>query len=142
MIVYTDGGCRGNGNSGQGGIGVVIYAEHGNKIIEIAEFIGEVTNNVAEYKALIRACEFLHGAFKPAELSVTFHTDSKLMAEQVAGRWKVKDSRIKELHADVRRLLEGFRAWGLIWIPREDNTEADALANLAMDRELALLLEK
>lgn len=138
MIIYTDGGCR--GNPGPAGIGVVIKNDKGETTIEIAEFIGTATNNVAEYKALIRALEWCHNTENLGNIQV--YSDSRLLVDQVCGRWKIKDSRMKDLHGRVHALLEGFMAWGITQIPREQNKEADALANLAMDRELAMLLEK
>jgi ribonuclease HI len=128
LIVSCDGASR--GNPGPAGIGAQITDEDGNVLAEIAEWIGETTNNVAEYTAV------LEGLRKASELGarrVHLRSDSKLLIEQLAGRYRVKASHLRPLHAEVTALLSGFEHVRLQHVPRERNTEADRLANLGVD---------
>jgi ribonuclease HI len=97
---------------------------------ERAERIGEATNNVAEYRALLAGIELAaaHGA---TELELV--GDSELVVRQVEGRYKVKDATLRELHAEVKRALTGFDAWTIRHVRREHNAEADRLVNAALD---------
>lgn len=131
LIVEADGGSRGNpGPSGSGA--VVIDAETGLVITEISTFGGIATNNVAEYKAVLAG---LNEAFKHnPRASVTVRMDSKLVVEQMSGNWKIKHPDMQVLGIEVQKLISGKDVtW--VWIPREQNTLADALANEAMDSE-------
>ncbi len=125
--VYTDGASR--GNPGESGIGVLIVREDFTKE-EIKEYIGKGTNNEAEYKALIRALRYLldHGI-----RAVRVHTDSKLVANQINGLWKVKDSKLKILHEEVKNLIPNLEEFKIGYVPRNRNVEADRLANEAID---------
>jgi ribonuclease HI len=128
LIVSCDGAAR--GNPGPAGIGVQITDEGGNVLAEIAEWIGETTNNVAEYSAA------LEGLRKAADLGarrVHLRSDSKLLIEQLAGRYKVKASHLRPLHAEVLGIMSGFERVRLQHVPREQNREADRLANLGVD---------
>ncbi|MXW22475.1 MAG: ribonuclease HI family protein [Candidatus Dadabacteria bacterium] len=126
--VYVDGASR--GNPGESGIGVlVIRPDSGKK--EIREYIGKGTNNEAEYKALIKALGYLAAEGGPA---AKIHTDSQLVASQMNGLWKVKDSRLKLLYSEAKRLASRLPALEIEYIPRENNTDADRLANEAIDR--------
>ena len=129
LIVEADGGSR--GNPGQAGSGtVIIDAETGEILFEIARFIGIATNNVAEYTALLAAFETIH-EFAPAA-QVLVRMDSRLVIEQMAGTWKIKHPDMQMLAQQVQRLVVGKDVrWQ--WIPREENKRADALANKAMD---------
>ena len=131
LIVEADGGSRGNpGSAGSGS--VVIDAESGEVLFEVARYIGIATNNVAEYVALIAGLEqaFLHDA----EAEILVRMDSKLVIEQMAGRWKIKHPDMQQLAIRAQSLVRGKSvAWQ--WIPRELNSKADALANRAMDQE-------
>ncbi len=116
FIIFTDGGAR--GNPGPAGIGVVIVDDAGNIIAQHKKYIGEATNNVAEYKALILALE------KVEELGgqqVTVRMDSELIVRQMQGRYKIKDSRLKILAADVLKLIKNFQKVEFHHIPREQN---------------------
>lgn len=129
LIIEADGGSRGNpGISGAGA--VVIDQASGSILREISEPVGIATNNVAEYTALVLALE---AAFEidPAA-SILVRMDSKLVVEQMSGRWKIKHPDMVALGARVQKLIAG-KDVEFAWIPREQNGLADALANKAMD---------
>jgi probable phosphoglycerate mutase len=135
LIVEADGGSRGNpGPSGSGA--VVIDAETGLVVTEISTFGGIATNNVAEYKAVLAG---LVEAFKHnPSASVTVRMDSKLVVEQMSGNWKIKHPDMQVLGIEVQKLISGKDVtW--VWIPREQNSLADALANEAMDSEASVV---
>lgn len=129
FIVEADGGSRGNpGVAGSGA--VVLDASSGAVLIEIARFIGVATNNVAEYVALVAGLEAAFDRDENAEILVRM--DSKLVIEQMSGRWKIKHPDMIQLGKQVQDLVRGKDVtWQ--WIPREQNFRADALANKAMD---------
>jgi len=129
LIIFTDGGAR--GNPGPGGIGVVIYDENRKKIAEISQHIGHSTNNQAEYKAVIAAMK------KAKELGgqeLEFYLDSELIVKQLKREYKVKNGELAPLFLQIYNLEIGFKKVSFRHIPRERNKEADALANMAMDR--------
>lgn len=129
LIIEADGGSRGNpGPAGSGA--VVINADTGEVILEIARFIGVATNNVAEYLALKAGLE---GALviNPAA-RILVRMDSKLVIEQMSGTWKIKHPDMIQLAAEVQKIARGHEI-KFMWIPREENSRADALANKAMD---------
>ena len=131
LIIEADGGSRGNpGLAGSGAC--VIDADTGEVILEISKFIGIATNNVAEYHALLAGLE---GAIDlNPEARVLVRMDSKLVIEQMAGRWKIKHPDMQQLGAQVQKLVASRQVrWQ--WIPREENSRADALANKAMDEQ-------
>ena len=133
LIIEADGGSRGNpGLSGAGA--VVIDAASGNILREISEAAGIATNNVAEYSAVIFALEAAFEIDPAAEIVVRM--DSKLVVEQMSGRWKIKHPDMLSLGARVQELISGKNV-EFVWIPREQNVLADALANKAMDGEPA-----
>jgi ribonuclease HI len=92
--------------------------------------LGRGTNNEAEYRALIAALE---EAAKLGACEVEARADSQLMVRQVEGRYRVKAANLKPLYAKVRALLSGFERWRVVHVPREENVEADRLANMALD---------
>lgn len=128
LTVNVDGGAR--GNPGPAAIGVVLRDDGGEVLEEVGEKIGEATNNVAEYKALLRGIELAaaHGA---ADLELI--GDSELVVRQVEGRYKVKNAGIKPLHEEVKRALGGFGSWSIRHVPRAENADADRLVNQALD---------
>ena len=133
VIVSCDGASR--GNPGPAGIGVQITdPSDGSVLAEIAEGIGETTNNVAEYTAAI---EGLKKAKQLGAGEVLLRSDSKLLIEQLAGRWRVKHPNIKPLHAQVRALTGEFDDVQYEHVRRERNTEPDRLANEGVDAWLA-----
>jgi broad specificity phosphatase PhoE/ribonuclease HI len=131
VIVEADGGSR--GNPGPAGFGaVVLDPDTGEVLAERAEGIGVATNNVAEYRGLIA------GLTAAAELGadeVDARMDSKLVVEQLSGRWKIKHAALQPLAAEAQRLARGFARVRYEWIPRERNKRADRLANEAMDAQ-------
>ncbi|MHC0432208.1 bifunctional RNase H/acid phosphatase [Streptomyces sp. O3] len=129
FIVEADGGSRGNpGPAGYGA--VVIDPVTGEALAEAAEYIGVATNNVAEYKGLVAGLKAAKALDPEAEISVRM--DSKLVVEQMSGRWKIKHPDMKPLAAEAARVFPAGRVT-YQWIPREKNKHADRLANEAMD---------
>jgi ribonuclease HI len=129
LLVEADGGSR--GNPGQAGSGsVVIDPATCEVLAEVGRYLGVVSNNVAEYTALIEGVRRALAIDPDAELHVRM--DSKLVVEQMSGRWKIKHPDMAELAAVARQLLTGTPV-SFEWIPRERNTRADAAANKAMD---------
>jgi len=128
ITVKVDGGAR--GNPGPAGIGVVVRDDGGEVLEEVGEKIGEATNNVAEYTALLRGIELAaaHGA---TDLELV--GDSELVVRQVEGRYKVKNAGMKRLHEEVRRALREFDSWSIRHVRRESNADADRLVNEALD---------
>jgi ribonuclease HI len=131
LIVSCDGASR--GNPGPAGIGSQITDEQGLILGEIAKGIGETTNNVAEYTAVI---EGLSLAQELGAKTVTLRSDSLLLINQLTGRYRVKSEHLQPLHRRVRNLGAGFERITFEHVPREQNTAADTLANLGVDRWL------
>ncbi|KQV76168.1 acid phosphatase [Aeromicrobium sp. Root344] len=134
IIIEADGGSRGNpGPSSYGAL--VRDADTGTVIAQRGETIGIATNNVAEYSGLIAGLEMAR-EHAPDVIDVEVRMDSKLVIEQMAGRWKIKHASMQPLAEQARSLLpHGTVTW--TWVPREQNTAADALANAALDDEAA-----
>ncbi|WP_373283437.1 bifunctional RNase H/acid phosphatase [Nocardia concava] len=129
VIVEADGGSR--GNPGPAGYGAVVYdADHVRVLAERREYLGVTTNNVAEYRGLIAGLE---AAAELGAREVAVRMDSKLVVEQMSGRWKVKHESMIPLADRARRLVAGFDRVSFTWIPRKENKHADKLANEAMD---------
>ncbi|AQT79649.1 bifunctional RNase H/acid phosphatase [Mycolicibacterium litorale] len=129
VLVEADGGSR--GNPGPAGYGCVVWsADHSTVLGERQHAIGVTTNNVAEYEGLIAGLE---EARRLGADEVEVSMDSKLVVEQMAGRWKVKHPAMAELHQQARSLASTFESVTYRWIPREQNKYADRLANAAMD---------
>ncbi|MGH3716596.1 MAG: reverse transcriptase-like protein, partial [Micromonosporaceae bacterium] len=129
VIVEADGGARGNpGPAGYGA--VVLDPDSGDVLAERAEALGTATNNVAEYSGLIAG---LTAALELGARVVDVRMDSKLVVEQMSGRWQIKHPGLRPLAAEAARLVRRFESVELRWIPRAQNTRADALANAAMD---------
>ncbi|WP_067696917.1 bifunctional RNase H/acid phosphatase [Nocardia jejuensis] len=129
VIIEADGGSR--GNPGPAGYGAVVWdADRAHVLAERKEFIGTATNNVAEYRGLIAGLE---AAAELGAREVSVRMDSKLVVEQMAGRWKVKHPSMIPLADRARRLLPSFDRVSFTWIPRAENSHADGLANEAMD---------
>lgn len=136
LYVYSDGASR--GNPGPAGIGGLAMDQNGDVLVEVREYLGETTNNVAEYQALIRVLEESRGL---GYEKIRVRTDSELMANQVTGAFKVKSKDLKPLAARARSILEGYRRVEVEHIPREKNTACDLLANRAIDEGLAGIIE-
>jgi len=128
LIIHTDGGAR--NNPGPAGIGAVLYDENKQVVKEISEYIGEATNNQAEYKAVIRAME---EARKLNASELEFYLDSELVVKQLNREYKVKNKELAPLFMKVYNLSQGFRKVTFKHVIRERNKEADALVNKAID---------
>jgi broad specificity phosphatase PhoE/ribonuclease HI len=129
VVIEADGGSR--GNPGPAGYGAVVHTpDRATVLAESKQAIGRATNNVAEYRGLIAGLE---DAVKLDASEVDVFMDSKLVVEQMSGRWKVKHPDLIELHAQARKLAARFDRISYTWIPRERNKHADRLANEAMD---------
>jgi ribonuclease HI len=132
VIVHCDGAAR--GNPGPAGIGAVVRGPRGRVLAQVSEGIGVATNNVAEYRAAIAGLE---RAAEAGATHVLLRSDSKLLVEQLAGRFRVKNPTLVRLHGEVRALLGRFRDVQFEHVPRELNREADELANAGVDAWLA-----
>lgn len=129
VIVEADGGAR--GNPGPAGYGAVVFdAAHGTVLAERSEAIGVATNNVAEYRGLIAG---LSAATELGADEVDVRMDSKLVVQQMSGRWKVRHPDMIPLARRASELVQGFTRVSFTWIPRAENAYADRLANAAMD---------
>lgn len=128
LIFYIDGASQ--GNPGPAGIGVVVCDKDGNVLDNISEYIGENTNNVAEYNALIYA---LQEGFIRKAVSIAINTDSEFLVKQLNGEYKVKDEKMKQLFSQAQRLFKGFKHIQVNHIDRSKNKGADKLATKAVD---------
>lgn len=129
VSLFCDGGSR--GNPGVAGSGSVIYSDTGATLAEIAYVVGsKASNNVAEYHGLLRGLE---AAAELGATAVDVSMDSKLVVEQMNGRWKIKHPDMKELAVKARSLAAGFDEVTYTWVPRAKNKKADELSNVAMD---------
>ncbi len=128
LLAWVDGGAR--GNPGPAGWGLVLRTEDGVDLRRGWGYLGETTNNVAEYRGLIAALEQAL-ALGAAELRV--HTDSELVQRQVTGVYRVRQPHLQDLVARVRQLAGKLAGFEIVHVPREENREADRLANRAMD---------
>lgn len=136
-VIRTDGAAR--GNPGPASLGAALYDleradardPRAQPDASISEFLGVQTNNVAEYTGTLRALEL---AQELGARQVHLLLDSKLIVEQLAGRWRVKDAKLIPLWAACRQVLAGFERWSAAHVPRAQNSIADTLANQAIDR--------
>jgi ribonuclease HI len=137
FLIRTDGAARGNPGPASSGAALYDLArpdardDRAAPDASISDYLGIQTNNVAEYTAVVRALEL---AAELGAREVHLLLDSKLIVEQLAGRWRVKDSKLIPLWTAARRSLAGFDRWSATHVPRAQNSVADALANLAIDR--------
>ena len=127
LIIYADGGSR--GNPGQAAYGALV-CEAETVLIEIAEKIGIATNNVAEYQGLIAGIRAANKIDPAAHIEARL--DSKLVVEQMSGRWKIKNIPLAKLAMEAKK-IHSPQLITFTWIPREENYEADRLVNLALD---------
>ncbi|MFC2056335.1 ribonuclease HI family protein [Chloroflexota bacterium] len=126
-VIFTDGAAK--SNPGPAAIGVIIKDEQGRLIASISQPIGLATNNQAEYKAVIAALE---GAIKLGVDQVDLRSDSELVVKQIKGQYRVKNASLKPLHQKIKQLESQLQTFTIIHIPRQQNTEADSLANIAL----------
>ena len=140
LIVRTDGAARGNPGPASRGAALIEAAGPASRrsdappIATISEYLGIQTNNVAEYTAVVRALALAH---ELGAREVEMLLDSKLIVEQLAGRWRVKDAKLIPLHAEAKARLARFSRWSATHVPRAQNKQADALCNEAIDRAQA-----
>ncbi len=136
--LYADGGAR--GNPGPAGAGAVAFDMSGKRVVEVSDYLGEATNNVAEYEAVIRGLQALTKEFPESHFKthdVIVRMDSKLVVEQMRGAYKVKHPNLIPRHLELRNVIS--RSFGNVsfeHVPREKNKDADELANKAMDKKL------
>jgi len=128
LVLYTDGASR--GNPGPAGAGAIITDKEGATLAEKAVYLGETTNNQAEYRALIVGLEEV---VKLAPVRLTIRMDSELIVKQLSGEYRVRNRDLLPLHNRARRLIEQLAAVEVKHVPREENTDADRLANQAID---------
>jgi ribonuclease HI len=128
LLVHVDGGAR--GNPGPAAIGIVVSHPDGEVVEEIAERIGVASNNVAEYRAVLRGIERA-ASIGATELELI--GDSQLVARQLTGAYKVKHPSMKPLHAEATAALRAFDQWRIRTVPRAQNARADVLVNAALD---------
>ncbi len=136
IIIYTDGGSR--GNPGPAGIGVVIADEKGSTIKEYSKDIGTRTNNEAEYEAVIFALQkvkHLFGKEKAKKNEIEIRMDSQLVARQLGGKYKIQEEKLFPLFIKIWNLRTELGKISFTEIPREKNKEADRLANEAMNKK-------
>jgi ribonuclease HI len=128
LVINTDGGAR--GNPGPAGIGLVIKNDSGELLYSYGGYIGDTTNNVAEYSALIKSLE---ESVNLGGTALRIQMDSELIVKQMQGIYKIKQPQLQELAAKVIALLKKFESYSFVHVRREFNKEADALVNQALD---------
>jgi len=125
----VDGGAR--GNPGPAGYGAYVEDEEGRVVGELSGFLGVTTNNVAEYHGLLAALSFAH---RLGARALVVHADSELVVKQMNGQYKVKHEKLRPLFLEARELASGLPRFTIRHVRREQNRDADRLANEAMDR--------
>ena len=136
LIVYTDGGSR--GNPGPSALGAVLTDEKGKIIKKYSQFLGEMTNNQAEYEAVIFALKKVKALLsknKIQNIEVEIRSDSELLVSQLQGKFKILDENIQKLFILVWNLKIDYKKVDFVLVPREKNKEADLLANEALDQQ-------
>lgn len=129
VIAYTDGGAR--GNPGPAGFGVYVTDQGGSRVVQLSEYLGHQTNNYAEYSALIAALEW---ALRNEHRAVQVVSDSELMVKQLRGIYKVRNENLQPLFEKAQRLIAQLEWFEIKHVLREQNQNADRLANEAMDK--------
>jgi ribonuclease HI len=129
LIAHSDGGAR--GNPGPAGYGVVIQDQSGRKVAQLSEYLGHQTNNFAEYQGLIAALEY---ALQHGPKALKLISDSELLVRQIKGIYKVKNAVLQDLHGRAKELIAQLDWFSIGHALREQNTDADRLANEAMDK--------
>lgn len=130
--VFTDGASK--GNPGKSGIGILIANDKNEELLTHSEYIGETTNNVAEYSAFIKSLELVKSLNQAGKIKkIEFFADSELLVKQLNGQYKVRDSKLNLLHAETKSILSGLNIiYTINYIPRTENKIADRLANEAI----------
>jgi ribonuclease HI len=134
LILHVDGASR--GNPGEAAFGVHVAGPGGETLAELYAPIGRATNNVAEYRALVHG---LRWALARGARSVEVFSDSELLVRQMSGRYRVKSPGLRSLHQEAAGLVSRFDHARIRHVPREQNREADALANRALDERTSRL---
>jgi ribonuclease HI len=129
ITAYIDGGAR--GNPGPAGYGVHIIDEQGNLLAELYEGIGNATNNIAEYRALVAALEW---ALAHGHTRLHIKSDSELLVKQMNGQYRIKNPGLLPLYRDARHLMARIGHVTIEHVRREQNRDADRLSNLGMDQ--------
>jgi len=132
LMIYFDGASR--GNPGRAGAGILMTDGEGRKVSEVSRYLGHKTNNQAEYWALLLG---LREAKRLGGKSLHIFTDSELVERQIKGIYRVRDLNLRALHSTVQQNLKAFSSFEIESIPREENREADRLANEAIQRRIA-----
>jgi len=137
LVVEADGGSRGNPGIAAGGA-VVVDESTGVVIAQIGVYVGHATNNVAEYSGMLAGVKFAieHSS---DDVAIVVRMDSKLVVEQMSGRWKIKHPDMAVLAAEAKSVI-GRRDVTFVWVPRLDNARADAMANRSMDLKESFVL--
>ncbi len=132
ITIYSDGAAR--GNPGPAGAGAVLTGADGSVVAEVCSYLGEATNNQAEYRALLLAIDeaLRHGATRLA-----IYADSELMVKQIRGEYRVKNEELRPLHGEIVKRLREVKQYTIEHVPREKNKHADRLANRAIDEGAA-----
>lgn len=125
-VAHIDGAC--SGNPGATGIGAVIRRADGTVAAELSKSAGVGTNNTAEYSALIAVLRWAH---ENDRLGLRVHSDSRLVVQQMMGRWRVKNREMRRLHREAHELAKGLPFFSIEWVPRGRNKDADRLAKQA-----------
>jgi len=136
LIIYTDGGSRGNPGPAAIGVLIAISDKEQETRKEYSGAIGETTNNVAEYKAVVFAlkkAKALLGSDRAKETELEIRSDSELLVSQVKGEYKIRDEELQPLFIEVWNKMQNFKKVDFVLIPREKNKEADKLVNRALD---------
>ena len=131
IVVNVDGASR--GNPGESGIGVAIFDKDSSLISEACDYLGVATNNIAEYRALILGIKL---STEYNAKRTLFKSDSELMVKQIKGEYKVKNTQLKLLFAEAQSLLKKLPNWKIMHVPREENKEADLLANKGVEMSM------
>lgn len=131
LKLYCDGAAR--GNPGPAGAGAVLLASDGTPVAHLGRFLGEATNNVAEYQGLLLG---LRRALELGVSEVAVYADSQLVIRQLGGQYRVRNEGLRPLFDEALRLLRTFRKYELHHIPRERNTAADEMSNRAIDEKM------
>ncbi len=134
LRIHVDGASR--GNPGEAGFGVHVSTPDGRTVAELYGHLGRATNNVAEYQGLLHA---LRWAFARGAGAVEIFSDSELLVRQMAGRYRVKNPGLQPLYREASALMARFQHIRITHVPREENREADALANRALDERASKL---
>lgn len=136
VVLYTDGGAR--GNPGPAGAGAALFDEKGTTLKEASQYLGEKTNNYAEYAAVALGLEMIRkhfGAPQCKGLDVEVRLDSELVARQLSGVYQIKEPTLFPLYISIHNMrVKDFPHVRFVHVPRAENTRADALANVAMDK--------